>query len=118
MALGSVFSEGVLAGAPGPAKERPCRRLPRVPRKRGLAFHHLNTGGILVTTPDVTTEIFQQNKTIATPATHNVTRDDLDVVVVENTYDPDTTDDHYETTIVYLIRSDQSIRASHVPKAR
>jgi SAM-dependent methyltransferase len=64
------------------------------------AYYHLNPGGVLVATPDVTIETFQQNKTTTTPAT----RDRLDVVFVENVYDPDPTDDQYETTIVYLIR--------------
>ena len=74
------------------------------------AFRHLNTGGILVATPDVTTETFRQNKTIVTPAMHSATRDDLDVVFVENTYDPDAADDHYETTIIYLIRDQGRLR--------
>lgn len=70
------------------------------------AHAHLNPGGVLVTTPDVTTETFQQNKTSATPAT----RDGLDVVFVENVYDPDPTDDQYETTILYLIRDHGRLR--------
>jgi len=53
------------------------------------ASAHLNPGGVLVATPDVTTETFRQNKTIATPATRTGTRDELDVVFVENVYDPD-----------------------------
>jgi len=63
------------------------------------AYTHLNPGGVLATTPDVTIETFQQNKTTATPAT----QDGLDVVFVENVYDPDPADDQYETTILYLI---------------
>ncbi|HSW63953.1 MAG TPA: class I SAM-dependent methyltransferase [Dissulfurispiraceae bacterium] len=62
------------------------------------AYAHLNPGGVLIATPDVTIETFQQTKT--TPAT----RDGLDVVFVENVYDPDPTDEQYETTILYLIR--------------
>lgn len=70
------------------------------------AHAHLNPGGVLVTTPDVTTETFQQNKTSATPAT----RDGLDVVFVENVYDPDPTDEQCETTILYLIRDHGRLR--------
>ncbi len=61
---------------------------------------HLNPGGVLVVTPDVTIETFQQNKTTTTSAT----RDGMDVVFVENLYDRDPTDEQYETTILYLIR--------------
>jgi len=70
------------------------------------AHAHLNPGGILVATPDVTIETFQQNRTIATPAT----RDRVDVVFVENMYDPDPTDEQYETTILYLIRDHGRLR--------
>jgi SAM-dependent methyltransferase len=64
------------------------------------AYAHLDPGGVLVATPDVTFESFQQNKTTTTP----VTRGALDVVFIENIYDPDPTDEQYETTILYLIR--------------
>jgi SAM-dependent methyltransferase len=70
------------------------------------AHAHLKPGGVLVATPDVTTETFQQNRTSTTPAT----RDGLDVVFVENVYDPDPTDEHYETTILYLIRDHGRLR--------
>jgi len=74
------------------------------------ASAHLNPGGILVATPDVTTETFRQNKTIATPATRTGSRDELDVVFVENVYDPDPADEQYETTILYLIRDHGHLR--------
>lgn len=64
------------------------------------AYAHLKPGGVMVVTPDVTKESFQQNKTTTTPST----RDALDVVFIENVYDPDPTDDQYEATIIYLIR--------------
>ncbi len=70
------------------------------------AYAHLNPGGVLVATPDVTTETFQQNKTSLTSAT----RDGLDVVFVENVYDPDPADEQYETTILYLIRDQGRLR--------
>ena len=70
------------------------------------AHAHLNLGGVLVATPDVTTETFQQNKTTTTPAK----RDELDVVFVENVYDPDPTDEQYEATILYLIRDHGRLR--------
>jgi len=70
------------------------------------AHAHLNPGGVLATTPDLTTETFQQNETRVTPAT----RDGLDIVFVENVYDPDPTDEQYETTILYLIRDHGRLR--------
>lgn len=70
------------------------------------AYAHLNTGGVLVATPDVTIETFQQNKTTTTSAT----RDELEVVFVENVYDPDPTDGQYETTLLYLIRDSGRLR--------
>jgi SAM-dependent methyltransferase len=70
------------------------------------ASAHLNPGGVLVATPDVTSETFQQNRTTATRAT----RDGLDVVFVENVYDPDPTDEQCETTILCLIRDRGRLR--------
>ncbi len=70
------------------------------------AHAHLKPGGVLIATPDVTIETFRQNKTTVTP----VTGDGLDVVFVENVYDPDPSDDQYETTILYLIRDHGRLR--------
>jgi trans-aconitate methyltransferase len=70
------------------------------------AYAHLHPGGVLIATPDVTIETFQQNKTMTT----SVTRDGLDVVFVENVYDPDPADEQYETTILYLIRDHGRLR--------
>lgn len=70
------------------------------------AYAHLNPGGVLVATPDVTIETFQQNKTSTTTAT----RDGLEVVFVENIYDPDPGDEQYETTVLYLIRDHGRLR--------
>ena len=36
--------------------------------------------------------------------------DTIEVVFIENDYDPDPTDDHYEGTMVYLIREDGKLR--------
>lgn len=74
------------------------------------AHAHLNPGGVLIATPDVTRETFQQNRTIATPAAPRATPAGFDVVFVENTYDPDPTDEQYETTVVYLIRDHGRLR--------
>jgi SAM-dependent methyltransferase len=68
------------------------------------AFAHLAPGGVLVATADVTKETFLQNRTTATPAAEAVKPAGLDVVFVENVYDPDPDDDRYETTMVFLVR--------------
>jgi SAM-dependent methyltransferase len=70
------------------------------------AHAHLNPGGVLVVTPDVTTETFVQNRTTVTPSA----RAGMEVVFVENVYDPDPTDGRYETTILYLIRDHGQLR--------
>ncbi len=70
------------------------------------AYEHLHPGGVLIATPDVTIETFQQNQTTTTPAS----RDGLDLVFVENVYDPDPADEQYETTILYLIRDRARLR--------
>ena len=46
-------------------------------------------------------------QTIATPATRTGR---IDVVFVENVYDPDPADEQYETTILYLIRDHGRLR--------
>ena len=74
------------------------------------ASAHLIPGGVLVATPDVTAETFRQNRTIATPATRTNTEAEFDVVFIENVYDPDPADEHYETTILYLIRDHGRLR--------
>jgi SAM-dependent methyltransferase len=74
------------------------------------ASAHLNPGGVLITTPDVTAETFRQNRTSVTPATRTGSRDGLDVVFVENVYDPDPADEQYETTVLYLIREHGRLR--------
>lgn len=70
------------------------------------AYEHLSPGGVLVVTPDVTLETFEQNKTV----TFTAQRDDLEVVFVENVYDPDPADEQYDATILYLIRQQGRLR--------
>jgi hypothetical protein len=74
------------------------------------ASEHLEVGGVLIVTPDVTPEGFQQNKTVVTPAAPGTGPAGVEVVFVENTYDPDPTDETYETTVVYLIRERGRLR--------
>lgn len=70
------------------------------------AVRHLAPGGVLVTTPDATRESFRQNQTTAT----TVVRDGLTVTFIENLHDPNPDDEHYETTVIYLIREYGQLR--------
>ncbi len=74
------------------------------------AFAHLNAGGVLVVTPDVTSETFRQNSTTITPAVERTKPPHIDVVFVENWYDADPSDDRFEATILYLIRENGTLR--------
>ncbi len=67
------------------------------------AWRHLHPGGVMVVNPDETRETFLQNQTVVTPA-GSARPADVEVVFVENSFDPDTEDDQYEETMVYLIR--------------
>ena len=74
------------------------------------AWRHLRPGGIMVVSPDDTKETFVQNHTVVTSAAVKRKPANLDVVFVENCYDPDPDDDHYEGMLVYLIREDGKLR--------
>ncbi len=73
------------------------------------AWRHLNPGGVMVVNPDETKETFLQNRTVVTPA-GGARPAHVDVVFVENSFDPDREDDHYEGTMVYLIREHGQLR--------
>jgi hypothetical protein len=64
------------------------------------AFVHLKPGGVFCTCAEVTVESFRQNRTECSVRT----QEDIEIVFVENYYDPDPTDTTYEGTFVYLIR--------------
>jgi len=78
------------------------------------AFQHVNPGGVMVVTPDDTTETFVQNRTqyqvVSAPDPCKSKPDNVEVVFIENAYDPDPTDDCFEGTILYLIREDGKLR--------
>ena len=74
------------------------------------AWRHLRPGGIMVVTPDETKETFVQNQTAATEGSSTADMPNVEVVFVENSYDPDPTDDTYEATMVYMIRENGRLR--------
>jgi SAM-dependent methyltransferase len=64
------------------------------------AYEHLNPGGVLVLFIEKTKEQFKQNDTFS--STHK--SGDIELVYIENCYDPDLTDNTFELTLLYLIR--------------
>ncbi len=64
------------------------------------AYDHLNPGGIFLTVAEETREHFKQNRTIA--STH--TQGDTQVTFIENSFDPDPSDNHFEITFIFLVR--------------
>ncbi|GAB6060207.1 hypothetical protein JCM31598_33240 [Desulfonatronum parangueonense] len=74
------------------------------------AFDHLKPGGVLIATPDVTTETFRQNLTTCTPGVREYQPEGIEVVFVQNVYDPDPLDEQYESTMIYLIREQGRLR--------
>ena len=76
-------------------------RTPRdLARAFRTAFRHLRPGGALVTYAERTSERFVQNAT----ETSRGRRGDLEVLFVENRYDPDPRDTTFESTFLFLIR--------------
>jgi SAM-dependent methyltransferase len=66
------------------------------------AYEHLKPGGVFLTIPEDYPQRFKQNET-----EHRICKnDDVEIVFIENGYDPETNDTEYEGTFVYLIRRD------------
>ena len=76
------------------------------------AFKHLRPGGVMVVSPGtaVPREKFEQNRTRVSRAVSSLKPANIDVVFIENDYDPDPTDNTYEFTIVYLIRENGKLQ--------
>ena len=70
------------------------------------ARDHLRQGGVFCTYAELTVERFEQNKTEV--STHK--GGGVDVVFLENTYDPDPSDTQCEFTFVFLIKEDGILR--------
>ena len=77
------------------------------------AYAHLAPEGVMITGPDDTKETFQQNRTRVSYADPAVKPENIDVVFIENDYDPDPGDDTYEGTMIYLIRQEGKLRIEH-----
>jgi SAM-dependent methyltransferase len=69
------------------------------------AYDHLKPGGVFVTYIEEWTEKFRQNKT-----THFVrSKGDIEITLIENSYDPDPEDTSYEHNMIYLIRHNKKL---------
>ncbi len=64
------------------------------------AILHLRPGGVFLTIVEEDRERFKQHRTIA--STHS--RGDVHITFIENSFDPDPTDTHFEMTFIYLVR--------------
>ena len=64
------------------------------------AFSHLKPGGVFLTFTEETPGCFKQNSTTFEARRKN----DVEIVLIQNNYDPDLRDTSYEATLVYLIR--------------
>jgi SAM-dependent methyltransferase len=64
------------------------------------AHEHLNPGGVFLTVVEESRDRFKQNRTIS--STHS--RGETQVTFIENSYDPNPEDNHFEMTFIYLVR--------------
>lgn len=74
------------------------------------AHRHLHPGGVMVVAPDHTRESFAQNQTIVAQGEGANKPEGLEVVYIQNNFDPDPDDDDFEATMVYLIREQGRLR--------
>ena len=64
------------------------------------AYEHLKPGGVFLTFAEKIIGQFTQNNTMC--STHS--QGDVEIIFIQNYYDPDLTDSSYEATFIYLIR--------------
>ncbi len=64
------------------------------------AYEHLNPDGVFLIIAEETAEKFKQNRTMSSCHFQG----DVELVFIENIYDPDPVDTSFEATFVYLIR--------------
>ncbi len=74
------------------------------------ANRHLQPGGVMIVSPDVTRESFIQNRTETWCSSKPELPDQAEIVFIENSYDPDPSDRVFEATFVYLIREQGRLR--------
>jgi ubiquinone/menaquinone biosynthesis C-methylase UbiE len=73
------------------------------------AFKHLCAGGVMICYAEFRKEDFAQSKTQSTVSK----TDAMEITFIENNYDPDPSNDTFETTMIYLIREKGKLRIEH-----
>jgi SAM-dependent methyltransferase len=73
------------------------------------AYEHLKENGLMITYCEEWPEHFVQNNV----RSQRNTKDDIDLIFIENYYDPDPDDSTYEGTFIYLIRRDGELEIFH-----
>lgn len=64
------------------------------------AYAHLKPGGVFITVVEESCERFRQNRILSSCHTLG----DTQITFIENSFDPDPNDSHFEMTFVYLVR--------------
>ncbi len=70
------------------------------------ASAHLKPGGVFLTIMEESRERFKQNRTIS--STHS--SGNIQITFIENSFDPDPEDTHFEMTLIYLVRKEGSLK--------
>lgn len=70
------------------------------------AHEHLNPGGVFITVVEDSCDRFKQNRTIS--STHS--RGNTQITFIENSYDPNPDDNHFEMTFIYLVRVEGDLK--------
>ena len=74
------------------------------------AYEHLTHDGIMIVGPDDTKESFSQNSIQTTHSTSTDKESGVEVIFVENNYDPNVSDTTYEALMIYIIREEGKLR--------
>jgi len=77
------------------------------------AYAHLNPGGVMFVGPDDTKETFVQNRTLVSYSTSSAKPAHIEVVFIENDFDPDPEDTAYDAVQIYIIRENGKLRIEH-----
>jgi len=77
------------------------------------AYAHLNAGGVMVCGPDDTQETFVQNHVKVSHAAAASKPEHVEVVFIENDFDPSPDDTEYDALMIYLIRENGQLRIEH-----
>ena len=77
------------------------------------AYAHLNVGGVMVCGPDDTKETFAQNHTKVSHAAAAHKPEHVEVVFIENSFDPVPEDTEYDALMIYLIRENGPLSIEH-----